>query len=226
MAEATINPNLSHPSESIWYALATIAGEPKDGNDFKTIEENRHYWNGYMQILGKEYWDMHEDIVIPDALDKFTKTDRAKVESELESRGFNVESMQDAAKIDLSNLELPFIVMGWVVFLKPVDFSGSTFTDYAIFRGSQFYGSANFSNITVLGAAQFSNCVFNDESDFRGGMIYNPAEFAECRFAGDSDFNGITFSGSANFSGCTFNQLSDFNNAKFSAEANFSNCSL
>ena len=198
-------------SGNIWYALATIEGEPKRAGDVSLVNKNRFYWNGYMRLLigEKKYKTAQLPSKIGFELPKLGKNDIGFVNTRLTSLGFDVNDLQNDT-IDFSLLYLPLCHFENFVFLKKVDFYRTKFSRWVYFKDSVFYRDAIF-----------AKSVFDEWSDFLNSKFCGSAIFDDCTFNQSVSFKQATFSRGVFFSGADFVERVDFREAKFFVELDF-----
>ena len=202
-------------SESIWYVLATVAGEPSAGHDgYRTIEHNRYYWNGLMQHRVAVYGGMIENnlghgIEFP----KLGSDDHKKIRQALDARGFN-------------GIDIPHVN-------DPIDFSDTEFCEFTSFAGFVFGGETRFENTRfsydtfLFSEAIFAGNVTFDNAEFCQDTMFTNAEFgsiavlSKTRFLKKVFFSAVRFTGPTDFRDAEFLGNVQFNSAKFAGETRF-----
>lgn len=174
---------LKPASENIWYALATIAGEPKSSGDGGIVDKNRFYWNGYMRIIigEEEYKNLIERNENSFKLPKLKKIEIDLILETLVNRGFSPTYLS-TEKIDFSGTNLPY-----------VDFTGFVFANYADFSSTHFFSRTNFTEAFFLAWANFRCAVFNEWTDFNFTKFFSWPDFSGATFNSSLDFTNAKF---------------------------------
>ena len=216
----------TNASSSIWYVLATIAGEPKGAHEANQLTAmNRHYWNGLMAdrvaVYGGSYqMTLKREIPFP----TLTPDDHNAIRQALDSRGFSgIPVPRRDEAIDFCGVVFPQFTsfMGFV-------FGGETKFDRAIFPG----GIHLFNEITYAGNVTFDDCQFLGELasmksetaglfSFSGAKFHGLAIFSQCKFLTAAKFEDAHFLGDALFNGSTFAIQTNFSRAVFSGGVDF-----
>ena len=212
MSETKDKLKLKPASDNIWYALATIAGEPIK-EEYPVNNKNRYYWNGFMRTrmseeeLGALTNSKGEKITLP----KLSSEEHNEIRIALDERGFEGQSIPDGV-IDFSSVEIP----------NYTTYSEFVFAEETNFRNATFIGVANFVNATFTGRASFSGVRFTGEANIWGTKFTEHASFTRAIFTGYASFWHTIFIGYISFSNAKFTEIANFNNAKFARLANFS----
>ena len=235
-------------STSIWYVLATVAGEPTGVQDVSQVSAlNRYYWNGLMADRVAVY-DRSRGLTIGDEIEfpKLTSDDHQKIRQALDSRGFSGHPIpQSNSPIDFADVEFPGMTsfMGFVIggetrfdrakfpdaiaFFNEVIFAGNISFDDAEFYGdfvaikSEFKSFITFSGATFSRTAGFFACKFRTAVGFENVHFMGDAYFRGCKFRTNVRFENAHFMGDAYFNSCTFRLEARFSNAAFEQEADF-----
>jgi len=140
----------------------------------------------------------------------------------------NILGLSEDAKIITSPIEIRNATIDGNVnfndtaFYSPIDFSGSNFTNFAIFHGVQFSAHNNvFSDVAVFsGMANFNNARFDNGVDFTGAS--GPAYFMDTKFDKVTHFWGAqlydTWFSRAKF----YSTYTDFRRVQFIGITSFS----
>ena len=229
--------NSKNASQSIWYVLATVAGEPKSMQHVNTItSRNAYYWNGLMATRVATYGGMIENSLGHDIkLPQLSKSDHSKIRKALNTRGFPGVSIPHVnSPIDFSNLEfsqftsfMGFVFGGSTKF-DNVKFSGGilTFQD-TIFAGNVSFDGATFGADTILFEAEFAGSASFDRTRFLRRVYFSSAKFTrETRFTNtafqdDVYFNSAKFEGETYFNDAILAQIADFQKAAFTRATHF-----
>ena len=188
---------LKPASECIWYALATIAGEPRSSpNPNLTNEQNRHYWNGFLRSRG-----FSDDGASPQLAPEEIET----IRETLFQQGYSLEQIPPANEtIDFSDVKFPDLTC----------FEGFVFGGATTFEGARFEGlSHSFKSASFIGEVSF------DSTEF-AGILDGPS----ITFAGPVTFDRSKFSGNAIFDGSRFLERAVFDGAEFLVQASFDSC--
>lgn len=211
VAKAVHNRELSPAKDNIWYALATIDGQPAIGADTALVKKNKYYWNGYMRHLHEK--DEHQSFLkYPDLINKMPQLgvkELGHVHKKLQRLGFD--------PIELSGLEIDFSYVD----VPQCYFDGFIFIKHANFYCARFSGWAYFNDAIFLGEANFDKSVFKEWADFHNADFSQLAAFDDCTFSKAVSFDKAKFSKSALFSAVNFFGLATFNGANFSSELDF-----
>ena len=198
-------------SENIWYALATIAGEPTGIDDIHLIEKNRSYWNAYI----RELVDHNEFVGIAtqyghDLVPTLTAEKKKFVEKSLIDRGFDVKDLQSDL-INLRNVE----------FSRPCHFEKFLFFREVEFTGSKFNSWCNFKDAIFLQDVKFTSSTFGEWSDFLNVTFKWSAIYDSVEFEKNVSFRRTTFDRGAFFTGAKFSARADFCETSFGAALDF-----
>ena len=223
-------------AKSIWYVLATIAGEPgKTPNPVDTIARNRFFWNSFMTArldpLNPAITDLKPGLHLPGWLPETRQT----IREVLNARGFRGVRIPDANDpIDFS----------YVDFHDPIWFDGFVFGGPTTFKGARFGGHSHsfegavFTHAVIFEDAEFSGVFFGPDIVFAGSACFDgakfhsgasyircefraQAEFDEAQFLEDATFDHCKFTGRAGFAGAVFGEMVDFRSAEFLTSALF-----
>ncbi len=232
-----IAQNRRNASDSIWYVLATIAGEPSTNIDVNSITPlNRRYWNGLMKPRVATYGGMVEgslghDIDLPDLTDE----DMRRIRQALDARGFiGVELPHVNSAIDFTGLEFssPMFFTGFV-FGGETRFEGSKFSNgillfnEAIFAGNVSFDDAEFCHDSLFLKAEFAGSASLIKAKFLKQTIFSAARFTgftnfeDAIFLGDAHFNSTEFGSETRFVNTLFGQKADFQSAEFRSPTHF-----
>ncbi|MBL4854021.1 MAG: pentapeptide repeat-containing protein [Robiginitomaculum sp.] len=219
---------LKPANESIWYALATIAGEPKP-LDWKITKKNRYYWNGFMRTLlsDDELNTLTDNDGNKISLDALTDDDKAIIRKALDRDIFKkLDTLDKRNPVHYFNVEWP----------EHIDFEGFVFAGDALFGGAMFLGTASFrqaifikdvdfSEVKFMGSADFSEAAFKENASFRQAIFIDSAEFGSAKFSeveskGRADFFEAEFKDSTYFCRTKFNGSANFHKATFTGDIN------
>ena len=196
MTEDKEQPKLKPASENIWYALATIAGEPENSND-PIIEKNRYYWNGYMyKHIAKNERDILFDSSGKEVLFLgISHLDIKHIRSCLDERGFKNEELPDMNKgIDFSKTKFSTLVsFNRFVFPKPANFYNSEFRNAVDFEQAIFIGVANFNEAIIDGIISFQGAIFKRAALFNDTYFSSIVDFRASQFATTTGFQDANF---------------------------------
>jgi|GEM_PF-6286628 len=115
-----------------WYILATVAGEPKNLFDVKRIDENRHYWNGWMCKDLSDFTRQALSEKLGEPLPELSEDDKDKINARFR-QALGGPPPDPADDIDLSHTYFPssFNCMGYL-FVEYIDFGSAHFASYAV----------------------------------------------------------------------------------------------
>jgi Pentapeptide repeats (9 copies) len=205
-----------------WYLLATLYGEPSDG-DAELQARNRMAWN---RCMASEIGDELRSNLIETgrhSAEELTPFSQDELQAALAKRsGTSMKIEVLLARVDFSNVEFdkPFFAHRFV-FPASAIFCNATFSRYAEFGSATFSGSADFESATFSGLADFTGATFSGSADFTSATFSRYAEFGSATFSGSADFESATFSGLADYTSATFSGSADFESATFSGSADF-----
>ncbi len=224
-------------STSIWYVLATVAGEPTSVQDVSQVSAlNRYYWNGLMAdrvaVYGGSYeLTMGHEIEFP----KLNSDDHQKIRQALDSRGFSGHPIPHRnSSIDFADVEFPAMTsfMGFVIggetrfdrakfpdaiaFFNEVIFAGNISFDAA-----EFYGDFVAMKSEFPGSISFRGATFSRTTTFSGCKFMTNVRFENAQFIGDAYFNSCTFRHGARFGDAAFEQGADFGSTEFQGATHF-----
>jgi hypothetical protein len=198
------------PDNNPWYLLATLYGEPSDG-DAELQARNRMAWNRCMaseigeelranlletgRHSAEELTPFLQDELQAAFAKRFGLTKTGVV------RWFDIQwptSNRNFALVDFSNVEFdrPFFAHQFV------------FPGAATFYNATFSGTASFRQATFSGYADFRGATFSEIAHFESATFSRDAHFGSATFSGTAEFGSATFSGPAGFGGATFSGLS------------------
>lgn len=170
MKEANIEKLKLKPANgNIWYALATIEGEPTAYND-PVIEKNCYFWNGCMRDnLSQDTLEkLKDEAGNNNTLPTLSEEDKKQIQNTLNERGFKDQPIVDAInKVNFSN----------TLFKKLVSFDGYLFAGDVSFQGSVFSTTASFNNTVFLGVADYQKVTFMNFTQFKGAKFADIAAF-------------------------------------------------
>ena len=229
--------NQKPASESIWYVLATVAGEPAaDYDGHRVIALNRYYWNGLMQGRVAIYRGMVENslghgIEFP----KLSVDDQRKVRQALDARGFNgIDIPRVNDPIDFSDTEFSEFtsfagfVFGGETRFENARFSGDSFLfSEVIFAGNVTFDNAEFCQDTMFTNAEFGGVAglnktrFFKKVFFSAARFSSPTDFRDAEFLGDVQFNSTKFAGETRFENTAFARRANFQSAEFTRATHF-----
>lgn len=231
---------LTPASENIWYALATVAGEPTTSQD-ECVNINREYWNRYISSLLNRAEKRELDLlnVLKTDLKPLTKEELQILKSSLLKRGFDRLPNLSEGRIDFKGVEFPITYFVGFIFPKPISFEAtkfshkmsfknsifldaadlkcSIFTSRADFRYCKFSKRINFTKTVFRGAAVFKESQFSGALQFQKSKFYGYASFQKSLFWGKTDFSKVSFFDAVNFSSASFDSSARFGNSKFKA---------
>lgn len=229
--------NRRSAAKSIWYVLATIAGEPKSPQDLISLTpQNAHYWNGLMAGRVATYGGMVENALGHDiSFPQLSPSDHSRIRQALNSRGFSGKSIPHVnSPIDFSSIEFSqFIsfngfVFGGATMFDNANFSGGILTlQSTIFAGNVSFDGATFDADTILFEAEFAGSASFDRTRFSRRVYFSSAKFAkETRFTNtafhdDVYFNSAKFEGETYFNNAILAQNADFQKAEFTNPTHF-----
>ena len=196
--------NRRDASESIWYVLATIAGELASVQDLnRTAQQNRHFWNGLMAPRIATYGGMVESrLGYHLDLPKLTDSDNQKIRTALNTRGF-------------AGVPIPKVN-------TPIDFSNTVFARYTAFLGFVFGGEVRFENVKFLdGPLMLQDVTFAGNANFDGAIFYTETVSMKTTFAGSVSFKNTEFLHDVYLSGARFLSETKFVNTRFSSAVHF-----
>ena len=229
-------------NESIWYVLATVAGETKDSPHYlATARRNRNYWNGLMKARADTHGVMVQSrdgqgVNLP----VLEAEDYETILQALGDRGFQGVELPDVFdQIDFSNVDFPDLT--WFegfVFVGPTSFDGAKFAGTnvgfrdAIFAteatfvdaefcgqffgiGINFAGTAHFNNANFRGPATFGHSVFGADAEFNGASFLAGTRFNSCRFTYDVRYVNTVFEDRVDFRSARFEGQTHFEEANF-----------
>ncbi len=232
-----VESDRSSASDSIWYVLATVAGEPTSVGDVNSIgQQNRYYWNGLMahriaMYGGSIEMSLGHDVTCPTLTDDEHRTIRRA----LDARGFRGVSIPHVnSPVDFSNKEFDGLVcftgfvFGGEVRFNNARFSGGTvlFND-ATFAGSVTFDGAEFQRDAVFMSAEFASVTsfqgtkFFVPTFFSSAKFFHNTSFAESKFLHDVYFNSVMFQRQVRFSQVLFAREADFRSAEFTGPTHF-----
>ena len=225
------------PSESIWYVLATVAGELQSLDDLNSItQQNAYYWNGLMAPRVAVYGGMIESSIGHDIpLPQLSETDHQTIRRALNTRGFpGVPIPHVNSAVDFSNIEFSELIsFNGFVFGGEVTFKNSKFSQgiltvqKAIFAGNSNFDDAEFNRDVIFfeaefaGSASFERTAFFGRVHFSSSKFFKRTCFADARFEGGAYFNSTEFSGETFFRNAAFADESDFQKATFTQATHF-----
>ena len=223
--EGSAKRKLKQASENIWYALATIAGEPKSSGDKAIIDKNRYYWNGYMRYVYSAYdtvWFEEKKSFFVDA-DELETSEIEFIEKKLKKNKFDINEIESAFRFYaiFDYVELPYINFSEFIFPFFVSFSNTTFSDRAIFNEVKFLEGVSFSNAKFTDCLFLDSAIFANPTDFHGVSIKSIAEFRNAEFLIDVDFSKSKFYASACFDKTIFRGTANFRFAEFFDQLSF-----
>jgi uncharacterized protein YjbI with pentapeptide repeats len=210
-----------------WYLLATLYGEPSDG-DAELQARNRMAWN---RCMASEIGDELRSNLIETgrhSAEELTPFSQDELQAALAKRsGTSMKIEVLLARVDFSNVEFdkPFFAHRFV-FPASATFYNATFSRYAEFGSATFSGSADFESATFSGLADFTGATFSGSADFTSATFSRYAEFGSATFSGSADFESATFSGLADYTSATFSGSADFESATFSGSADFTSATF
>ena len=223
-------------AKSIWYVLATIAGEPgKTPNPIDTIERNRFFWNSLMTerlgSLNPTMTNVKPGLHLPALLPETQQT----IREVLDARGFRGVRIPDGdVPIDFSYTDFPdpiwfdgFVFGGPTTFKGAQfgghshSFEGAVFTHEVIFEDAEFSGVFFGPNIVFAESSSFDRATFHSGASYIGCEFRAHAGFRHCQFLEDVTFSDCKFYGSALFVSTLFERLAEFYSAEFQISALF-----
>ena len=224
-------------STSIWYVLATVAGEPTSAQDVSQVSaSNRYYWNGLMADRVAVYGGSYE-MTIGHEIDfpKLTSDDYQEIRQVLDSRGFSGHPIPHRnSTIDFADVEFPamtsfmgFVIGGATRFDRAKFPDAIAFFNEVIFAGNISFYDAEFCGDFVAiksefaGSISFSGANFSRSANFSGCKFLTNVEFENAQFLGDAYFNGCTFRHGARFANAAFEHGADFGSTEFQGPTHF-----
>ena len=229
--------NHKTPSESIWYVLATVAGEPQSLEDLNSITpQNAHYWNGLMAPRIAVYGGMIESSLGHDIdLPRLSQEDCQTIRTALNTRGFSGFAIpQVNSVVDFSNIEFSELTsFNGFVFGGEVTFENSKFSQGVLtlqrttFAGNSNFDYAEFNNDAIFFEAEFAGSVSFERTRFLGRVYFSSSKFfknthfTNARFASSAYFDSTEFSGETHFTDAEFANESDFQKATFTKPTHF-----
>ena len=207
---------LKPASECIWYALATLAGEPEmTANPGQTRARNQELWNKFMSArAGRGELD--------------PPTMRG-IQHELWNRGFadGLTPGRDEP-IDFSYVIFPagtcfagFNFVGTTTFKgarfdgQSHSFNAATFQEEVTFERAEFSGDFDAKGATFAKALRLDNANFNGNTAFEGSQFFGQSSFNSAQYQGDAEFHRCKFIGNATFMDTEFHSSVFFNMAEF-----------
>lgn len=193
---------LKPASQNIWYALATIEGEPSDLADEDVIDKNRDYWNGYMKYLTEPEERERLETKCNNSVDwpeDLKEEDIQYIHKRLQDKGFDVADLASLDSIDFTEIEFPEIFFIEFVFAKAVSFDDSVFTGDAYFQDAVFLEIVSFEDVTFKESAAFEFVVFSDDAWFNRSKFTSLAAFDATTYFGEVRFQNVQFVGRLDF---------------------------
>ena len=226
MTDASVH-NQKNASDSIWYVLATVAGELASEQDLVGIaQQNRHYWNGLMAPRAATYGGMAEGQLGYDLdLPQLTDEDNRIIRRALNTRGFGGVPIPHVNNpIDFSNTVFPQLTtfLGFV-FVGEVRFDNVMFLNGPlIFKDATFAGNVvNFDGATFCTETIFFSTKFTGSSSFKKTRFLKDVYFSHAKFLGKTNFVSTKFAGNVNFFSAKFEHDAGFVKTVFAHKANF-----
>ena len=227
---------LKPAARSIWYVLATVAGEPEKAPDpVRTQQQNREYWNAIMGERAGAFALGPVGSKSTVVFGEMSSERRFEIFRVLRSRGFGEAQIPGPDDpIDFSYLHFtdPVWFDGFV-FIGPASFEGAQFEGHshsfqdAVFNTDVTFDDARFSGVffgekmTFAGYSSFKRATFCFGASFGNSEFLKGTSFDEAEFSEDANFNHCTFHGFAAFAGVLFKQLAEFGSATFQTSALF-----
>lgn len=234
------DPPRRNSKDSIWYVLATVAGDPKSPREAGLlVADNRRYWNALMAERAKAYgaWFDPVEGLLGRQLELPTPTedDYLTIRLALNARGFQGVDIPHAHQtIDFTSIDFSQVAgFEGYVFAGVTKFSDCRFPgDLVIFNDTIFAGPVAFHNVLFHGFTSFARAEFaikpefiganfRSYANFNGATFTNGAQFENSRFGVRASFDEVLSGQVTNFSGCTFNEDITFRGSTFKAETYF-----
>jgi hypothetical protein len=108
-----------------------------------------------------------------------------------------------------------------VIFLEPVNWSGTVFSREGFFVQDRFWRDAAFDRTRFNVQSRFHRTVFQEAASFREATFNGLAELLEVTFRGPAHFTGSRFMQGSGFSGSHFHSEADFSRSLFEREVYF-----
>ena len=227
-------------NDSIWYVLATIAGEPTSVYDSGAlVKANAHYWNALMakriEAIGPSIQSVEHFLGHELAVRSPTAEDDKAIRRALDKRGFEgVPLPAINSTIDFTDLTFPYALsFDEYLFVGDVSFNNcrflgdiftfhdAIFTGPTTFNGADFRSFVSFARTEFVYTPEFRDTEFHELANFSGARFPTGVRFEKTKFLSTAHFNNIEFGDSTYFSGCQFDQNVTFRKSDFKAETHF-----
>ncbi len=207
-------------SESVWYALATVAGETANHDqnldERATWDLNARYWNEFLTALSRdrrEYSWSHKketaNLFGGTASTRFLEN----IAKHLEKKGFG--ELVHNGKIYYKDKAFDKIDFSSFAFTLPLVFKGCTFPRNTTFHSSDFEEGLTFDACDFLGEANFDNIDCYGELTFKESQFNASAYFNESRFFKEVSFTRVQFHSTCRIVGCDFSDHCTMKNCSF-----------
>jgi hypothetical protein len=122
--------------------------------------------------------------------------------------------------------DIGFEVPNEVLFISPISFNHTAFSEKAIFSGCSFLRSINFFHCEFKKYASFYEDNFGDTTYFVGSSFKKNVSYSDCKFGKVVLFSLASFDDSVDFSNASFGRLTDFGFARFGRSCDFNSVTL
>lgn len=195
-------------SQNIWYALATIAGDPFDFEGEERIsiqQQNAYYWNGYMrQIIGedasaklvkkikalKKQGELYGYHTPYDFMPELSQEDINQVRKSLKQRKHSVKKLSDSC-ISFERTEFEHINFYRFVFPIEVNFTEAKFKSIAFLNETYFEAGLIFTEVVSEFSTIFDSAIFGQAGLFQKTNFGEMADFSGATFMFRSMFNSV-----------------------------------
>jgi len=133
----------------------------------------------------------------------------------IDIRNSKIEPMQ---RIDVENGTISLDAVG-VMFLRPVNFNGSTFEGGARFSDAAFFDVANFVGTKFMRRVSFDSAWFNRRASFVAARFGGTALLTYARFAESAVFRATEFTALTTFDSARFCDSVDMTETRFTESA-------